>query len=476
MSFFNPFRKNQRPDGVKLSSMQAPEDAGRAVEPQVHAEPTFGPRTEPSFGSAKKNDFANPFEKPAKPADAMQESAAPPAFEFAESAPAFDMKEPSAAKASPDAFSAAFEASQTPDSEKTAQAEAQPFAQAFARGAQQPPQASFGAAGKPKAAPWDPYGIKTAQPETPAADRAEPSFGPAFEAPAQPAAAPFVMTEPKPDFEGNADAGKEEFEAAKPVLKPVPREQVREQVRAQAERTTMRPERRPLSDAELLARRRTKHRMVGAAVLLMAAVVAAPFVIDNEPPIDTSKLDSISTDIPKESETTTALNVPPVPRKDLAHAGDFDVSDTSLGRKQSTAKANLAREAESTREAVEAPVKTVTAGKAEKVEKPAVKPAAESSDVKKADPPKKPLKSAGITPPTGKGWFVQVVATSNEEAAERVVKKLALLGLPAYRTNEGGNLWKVRVGLYGDKNEAEGARGTIVLNGVAQKPYLGQNK
>ena len=56
------------------------------------------------------------------------------------------------------------------------------------------------------------------------------------------------------------------------------------------------------------------------------------------------------------------------------------------------------------------------------------------------------------------------------------MKKLALLGLPAYRTNEGGNLWKVRVGLYGDKNEAEGARGTIVLNGVAQKPYLGQNK
>ena len=79
---------------------------------------------------------------------------------------------------------------------------------------------------------------------------------------------------------------------------------------------------------------------------------------------------------------------------------------------------------------------------------------------------------SGIAPPTGKGWYVQVVATSNEAAAERTVKKLALLGLPAYRTNEGGALWKVRVGLYAEKSEAEGVRGTIMLNGIAQKPYL----
>lgn len=49
---------------------------------------------------------------------------------------------------------------------------------------------------------------------------------------------------------------------------------------------------------------------------------------------------------------------------------------------------------------------------------------------------------------------------------------MALLGLPAYKTKEGGNLWKVRAGLYGTRNEAESAIGTIVLNGVAQKPYV----
>ena len=226
----------------------------------------------------------------------------------------------------------------------------------------------------------------------------------------------------------------------------------------------------------------TTFRMVGAAVLLMAAVVAAPFVIDNEPPIDTSKLESTDISIPKESETSTTLNVPPAAHGDRAQAGDVDVSDTSMGRAESTAKANLEREAKGAAEAApKQPGKTAApaqAAKSEKVEKTPAKPAEKTAakpDSKAQKPAQKPqpaAKSAGIAPPTGKGWYVQVVATSNEAAAERTVKKLAHLGLPAYRTNEGGALWKVRVGLYAEKSEAEGVRGTIMLNGIAQKPYL----
>ena len=296
------------------------------------------------------------------------------------------------------------------------------------------------------------------------------------------AQAPFVMPEPRqePDPLPAAAAESEEAEALKPALKPVPREQVRAQ--AERERAAERPARRPLTDAELLARRRTKHRMVGAAVLLMAAVVAAPFVIDNEPPIDTSKLESTDINIPKESETSTTLNVPPAAHGDRAQAGDVDVSDTSMGRAESTAKANLEREAKGAAEAApKQPGKTAApaqAAKSEKVEKTPAKPAEKTAakpDPKAQKPAQKPqpaAKSAGIAPPTGKGWYVQVVATSNEAAAERTVKKLAHRGLPAYRTNEGGALWKVRVGLYAEKSEAEGVRGTIMLNGIAQKPYL----
>ena len=191
------------------------------------------------------------------------------------------------------------------------------------------------------------------------------------EAAGAPAAqAPFVMPEPRQESDPlpAAAAETEEAEALKPALKPVPREQVRAQ--AERERAAERPARRPLTDAELLARRRTKHRMVGAAVLLMAAVVAAPFVIDNEPPIDTSKLESTDINIPKESETSTTLNMPPAAHGDRAQAGDVDVSDTSMGRAESTAKANLEREAKGAAEAApKQPGKTAAPAQAAKSEK-----------------------------------------------------------------------------------------------------------
>lgn len=450
MSFFNPFRKNQRPEGVKLATMQTPEEAGTAA---LHAEPTFGPRTEPSLGRFNEGTQTGGQTAPsAQPTE-------PPPFDFAEPA---------------------------------AQTAGEQSAPPQAPQAPQPPERQAAAPTAPKAAPWDPYGI-----HAPTTDKNEPQLGasaeivPAPEAAAilapeaagAPAAqAPFVMPEPRqePDPLPAAAAETEEAEALKPALKPVPREQVRAQ--AERERAAERPARRPLTDAELLARRRTKHRMVGAAVLLMAAVVAAPFVIDNEPPIDTSKLESTDISIPKESETSTTLNVPPAAHGDRAQAGDVDVSDTSMGRAESTAKANLEREAKGAAEA--APKQTgktaapAQAAKSEKVEKTPAKPAEKTAakpDSKAQKPAQKPqpaAKSAGIAPPTGKGWYVQVVATSNEAAAERTVKKLAHLGLPAYRTNEGGALWKVRVGLYAEKSEAEGVRGTIMLNGIAQKPYL----
>lgn len=443
MSFFNPFRKNQRPEGVKLATMQTPEEAGTAAP---HAEPTFGPRTEPSLGRFNEGTQTAPSAQPTEP-------------------PPFDFAEPAAQTAG--------EQSAPPQ-------------------APQPPERQAAAPTAPKAAPWDPYGI-----HAPTTDKNEPQLGASAEIVSAPEAAqilapeaagapaaqaPFVMPEPRlePDPLPAAAAETEEAEALKPALKPVPREQVRAQ--AERERAAERPARRPLTDAELLARRRTKHRMVGAAVLLMAAVVAAPFVIDNEPPIDTSKLESTDINIPKESETSTTLNVPPAAHGDRAQAGDVDVSDTSMGARSRLLKPILSvkrkepprplrssparRQRQRRRRNLKRPKKTP----AKPAEKTAAKPDPKAQ--KPAQKPQPAAKSAGIAPPTGKGWYVQVVATSNEAAAERTVKKLAHLGLPAYRTNEGGALWKVRVGLYAEKSEAEGVRGTIMLNGIAQKPYL----
>ena len=77
MSFFNPFRKNQRPEGVKLATMQTPDEAGTAAP---HAEPTFGARTEPSLGRFNEGTQTGGQTAPsAQPTE-------PPPFDFAEPA------------------------------------------------------------------------------------------------------------------------------------------------------------------------------------------------------------------------------------------------------------------------------------------------------------------------------------------------------------------------------------------------------
>ncbi len=440
MSFFNPFRKNNRPQGVKLSELNQESSSGE------NAGGNPPERREPSFGGASGAPSAPPAFAPS--------DANPPAFTFAE-----------------------------PESEGP---RVQPVPQPVAM---EPPKMPAAEAKKP--APWDPYGIETVKNEpvmnSEAAAPQEKPVEPVFQAtqlepvpsvqPVSPASAAPRETVKAPVSESDqaAQVRAAEAEASaspssaqaplsdEPVMRPVPRAQAAQQRREAPQKP------RVPTDAEILARRRTKHRLVGAAAILMAVVVAAPFILDSDPPIDDSGMKNVRMEIPKETETSTAINTADAQKK--PEKAEVNVSDTTMGSRGSTAQANLAREAQT--KAPPAPEKKAreesapkkTEAVSEKKTEPARKPAAEAA--RKPQP-----KSAGITPPTGKGWYVQVLATGNEEAAERTVRKMALLGLPAYKTKEGGNLWKVRAGLYGTRNEAEGAIGTIVLNGVAQKPYV----
>ncbi|MEI3012990.1 MAG: SPOR domain-containing protein [Sutterella seckii] len=452
MSFFNPFRKNNRPQGVKLSELNQESASGE------NAGGNPPERREPSFGGASGEASVPPAFAPS--------DANPPAFTFAE-----------------------------PESEGP---RVQPVPQPV------PPESpKMPAAEAKKPAPWDPYGIETVKNEPvmgsePTAAQEKP-VEPVFQTPqpepvpsvqpvqpvstissasAAPVAAPSpreTVEAPIPESDLAAQVRAAEAEASaspssaqappsdEPVMRPVPRAQAAQQRREAPQKP------RVPTDAEILARRRTKHRLVGAAAILMAVVVAAPFILDSDPPIDDSGMKNVRMEIPKETETSTAINTADAQKK--PEKAEVNVSDTTMGSRGSTAQANLAREAQ-TKAAPPSAKKTPEASAPKK---------ADAAPEKKAEPAKKPApeaarktqpKSAGITPPSGKGWYVQVLATGNEEAAERTVRKMALLGLPAYKTKEGGNLWKVRAGLYGTRNEAESAIGTIVLNGVAQKPYV----
>lgn len=210
-------------------------------------------------------------------------------------------------------------------------------------------------------------------------------------------------------------------------------------------------------DEEILVQRqRTRYRLVGAAALMLGVIVVSPLLLDREQDVKPS----VSTEIPAVPETArTTLNALP------GSSGDVDVTANGAAAEQSTSRANLANEARQ-------PVKTEPAPKAEAAE-PAPAPAARP-EPKKAE--EKPAKKSSAT--DGKGFYVQVLATSSERNAEKLVRELSAKGYPAYKVSvsqKAGTLWRVRVGNYATRDEARGVQGTLVLDGHTGQLIVGNN-
>ena len=210
-------------------------------------------------------------------------------------------------------------------------------------------------------------------------------------------------------------------------------------------------------DEEILVQRqRTRYRLVGAAALMLGVIVVSPLLLDREQDVKPP----VSTEIPAVPETArTTPNALP------GSSGDVDVTDNGAAAEQSTSRANLANEARQ-------PVKTEPAPKAEAA-KPAPAPAARP-EPKKAE--EKPAKKSFAT--DGKGFYVQVLATSSERNAEKLVRELSAKGYPAYKVSvsqKAGTLWRVRVGNYATRDEARGVQGTLVLDGHTGQLIVGNN-
>lgn len=210
-------------------------------------------------------------------------------------------------------------------------------------------------------------------------------------------------------------------------------------------------------DEEILVQRqRTRYRLVGAAALMLGVIVVSPLLLDREQDVKPP----VSTEIPAVPETArTTLNALP------GSSGDVDVTANGAAAEQSTSRANLANEARQ-------PVKTEPAPKAEAA-KPAPAPAARP-EPKKAE--EKPAKKSSAT--DGKGFYVQVLTTSSERNAEKLVRELSAKGYPAYKVSvsqKAGTLWRVRVGNYATRDEARGVQGTLVLDGHTGQLIVGNN-
>lgn len=291
--------------------------------------------------------------------------------------------------------------------------------------------------------------VTPAQKDAPPADEAVPEVPPSIPAETPPTLdAPGTAPQPEaPRAPAAAErAAQKSRAAASPAAKP-----------GFWKKPESRPEEDVVPPAEVLrAREKTRNRLVGAAALLMAVVVAAPFLLDSEEEVKTP---AVSTEIPAVPEKTVTTLDPVSP---AGSSGDVDVTPSSVEKNDSTAKANLANEA-----------KQQTDVKKE------VPKAQEKAPVKKAQekPVEKPAKQAAKPSSEAKGWYVQVIVTSSERKAEKLVKDLAAQGFPAYRSafqNKAAQMWRVRVGVYATAEEARGVQGQLALAGQTGKLIVGK--
>lgn len=230
---------------------------------------------------------------------------------------------------------------------------------------------------------------------------------------------------------------------------------------------------RPDPTAELKVR--TRRRLIGAAALLLAVIVIVPAVLDPTPkPLP----DAIPIEIPSEKTPfTPRLSLPPLPEPAAASVPDGSVTpDTKAGEsKDRDAPAKRSPAAEAVKPARPAEAKPVDRSSVEP-KPPAPKaadtkaPDASGVDAKAAEAKRARdllegrVEAAGKTK-DAKGRFVlQAAASSNEAAARDLAERIASAGLTSYVEkfeSKDGVRFRVRVGPYASRDEAERARARL---------------
>ncbi len=243
-------------------------------------------------------------------------------------------------------------------------------------------------------------------------------------------------------------------------------------------------------------KRRARRRLVGAVVLALAAAVILPLLLEKEPkPLG----DDVSVQIPPvdEGRFVNRLTGRAGDSKSAPKA-DAKASSKSAAPKQDAAPAptlpaptTVTPAAPATESApapaptsVAAPKKSVAEAE-QRVLAPGTKPAA-NADVKaapeaKADTPAPapvaaamPPKSESVAPVAtapakGEGFAVQIAAFTDDKGANSLAGKLKKAGYDSTYTEpvetSRGTLWRVRVGGYATRPDAEAARAKLKADG-----------
>jgi len=264
-------------------------------------------------------------------------------------------------------------------------------------------------------------------------------------------------------------------------------------------------------DADLAVdelRRRARRRLVGAIVLALAAAVILPLLLEKEPkplgddvsvqipPVDEGKfvnrLTGRSGDA-KSSAKSDARPLPKVPPKTEAPATSSVTTDTTTPAEASAtpppASETPAPVAPTPRKSVSEAEQKVLAGAARTAPPPpksepapaASAPAKPATPVADARSPP-PAVTASAAPPTapastatapsagaGEGFAVQIAAFTDDKGANALVGKLKKAGFASSYTEpvetSRGTLWRVRVGGFASRPDADAARTKLKAGG-----------
>ena len=214
----------------------------------------------------------------------------------------------------------------------------------------------------------------------------------------------------------------------------------------------------PRLDPAAGLRSRARHRLIGAAALLLAVAIIVPMVLDPSPaPV----AENIPIDIPSErTPFTPRLSLPPVPAADAGTPPPDQAPVASAGKPEPKAEVRT-----------EAKAGTPAEPKPPVEPKAAAKPEARAEEPKpsKVDRPPSATESAAPAPKGGK-FAVQAAAPASETSARELVERLKKGGFTAYiervETKDGVR-HRVRIGPYATRDDAEKARARLKSQGIS---------
>ena len=221
------------------------------------------------------------------------------------------------------------------------------------------------------------------------------------------------------------------------------------------------------ADPAAALRVRARRRLIGAAALLLAAVIVVPMVLDPTPrPVP----DSVPIDVPSEKTPfKPRLPLPPVPdpgAMPVPQSPEPTAPDAAAPKDEAPAASPAPPAAAATK--ADAAAKSAPKAAAAAADKVPARTEAETQKLAEAQRARDLLEGRTAATAAKSGgddkYYVQAAALRSERAASDLAAKLKKAGLPSFTERvqaSDGTRWRVRAGPYATRQEAERARARL---------------